>query len=426
VSAPVGASRLRPCRRSSRSPCGLAPGLLPQLPQPVPSFATRVVVPVRPRRGARGGPPSRTVVDRPQAPRHRHAQIIRRATEEDLDQEDHNRGARGRTPTRSAASASRRASCRWTWRGRRRVRRQPDPVLLLPPTPRGLRSWSRTWRRHYRRRIELRQIVVRDQAKRLDGCGRAGGRSAATTFMREFPPGHAQMAPRAAAPRSTAARSPGACGRVMCCLSYELAQYRTARAGCAGGARSSRPARADEVIRAEVFRKSCGSATTRAASTGSRSRPAAGPYHECGDCNCGRSRARTGRRVAGGRVVSERRERAVRFALRAGDRLQPRVRVGDRVLAPAPRRCGPTAPAPTIEAQPAAAWRSSSPPCARSGRGRARRAHRVYLTRATTGMRVGVPTARCSATWPAPPPWCGERAARPALGGGDRGRGGRG
>jgi len=41
------------------------------------------------------------------------------------------------------------------------------------------------------------------------------------------------------------------------------------------------------VTRTEIYQEAVCSGMTRAASTAWRTRPSAGPYHTCGDCNCG-------------------------------------------------------------------------------------------------------------------------------------------
>ena len=76
----------------------------------------------------------------------------------------------------------------------------------------------------YRTRIELRQIGVRDEAKRIGGVGVCGRRLCCTTFLREFEPVVTQYAKEQNLALNPTKLS-GACGRLMCCLRYERNQY---------------------------------------------------------------------------------------------------------------------------------------------------------------------------------------------------------
>ena len=79
----------------------------------------------------------------------------------------------------------------------------------------------------YRTRIELRQIGVRDEAKRIGGFGSCGRKFCCTTFLREFEPVTLKMAKEQHLSLSPSKIS-GACGRLMCCLMYEVDAYRDA------------------------------------------------------------------------------------------------------------------------------------------------------------------------------------------------------
>ncbi len=76
----------------------------------------------------------------------------------------------------------------------------------------------------YRTRIELRQIGVRDEAKRIGGLGVCGRRLCCTTFLREFEPVVTQYAKEQNLPLNPTKLS-GCCGRLMCCLRYEREFY---------------------------------------------------------------------------------------------------------------------------------------------------------------------------------------------------------
>jgi cell fate regulator YaaT (PSP1 superfamily) len=80
---------------------------------------------------------------------------------------------------------------------------------------------------HFKTRIEMRQIGVRDEAKSLGGFGRCGREYCCATFLSEFEPVTLKMAKE----QHLAPGSPkisGACGRLMCCLRYEGEFYKRA------------------------------------------------------------------------------------------------------------------------------------------------------------------------------------------------------
>jgi cell fate regulator YaaT (PSP1 superfamily) len=76
----------------------------------------------------------------------------------------------------------------------------------------------------YKTRIELRQIGVRDEAKRLGGIGSCGRKYCCTTFLQEFEPVTLKMA-RDQSLQVSPTKISGACGRLMCCLAYERDYY---------------------------------------------------------------------------------------------------------------------------------------------------------------------------------------------------------
>ncbi|MDQ7065527.1 MAG: regulatory iron-sulfur-containing complex subunit RicT [candidate division KSB1 bacterium] len=76
----------------------------------------------------------------------------------------------------------------------------------------------------YRTRIELRQIGVRDAAKRLGGYGVCGLKMCCTAWMRSFTPISTQAAKDQNLPLNPN-RLAGVCGRLKCCLMYERDFY---------------------------------------------------------------------------------------------------------------------------------------------------------------------------------------------------------
>jgi len=78
--------------------------------------------------------------------------------------------------------------------------------------------------KEYRTRIEVRQIGVRDQAKRMGGLGCCGRLLCCRTFLHEFEPVSIRMAKEQNLSLNPSKIS-GVCGRLMCCLSYEYQTY---------------------------------------------------------------------------------------------------------------------------------------------------------------------------------------------------------
>ncbi len=73
----------------------------------------------------------------------------------------------------------------------------------------------------FRTRIEMRQIGVRDEARLLAGCGVCGRGFCCSTFLDNFAPISIRMAKEQNINLNPAKIS-GICGRLMCCLSYEV------------------------------------------------------------------------------------------------------------------------------------------------------------------------------------------------------------
>jgi len=76
----------------------------------------------------------------------------------------------------------------------------------------------------YRTRIELRQIGVRDEAKKIGGIGPCGVPICCATFLQDFAPVSTQMA-RSQSLAVNPSKISGLCERLMCCLIYELNYY---------------------------------------------------------------------------------------------------------------------------------------------------------------------------------------------------------
>ncbi len=73
-------------------------------------------------------------------------------------------------------------------------------------------------------RIELRQIGVRDEAKKLGGLGICGRPFCCSQFLNDFQPVSIKMAKEQGLSLNPTKIS-GSCGRLMCCLKYEQDAY---------------------------------------------------------------------------------------------------------------------------------------------------------------------------------------------------------
>jgi cell fate regulator YaaT (PSP1 superfamily) len=80
----------------------------------------------------------------------------------------------------------------------------------------------------YKTRIELRQIGVRDEAKRLGGYGVCGLRLCCASFLQNFEPISTQDA-RVQGLSLNPSKISGNCGRLLCCLKYEVDYYASIR-----------------------------------------------------------------------------------------------------------------------------------------------------------------------------------------------------
>jgi cell fate regulator YaaT (PSP1 superfamily) len=87
----------------------------------------------------------------------------------------------------------------------------------------------------FRTRIEMRQIGVRDEAKMLGGYGSCGRPLCCTTWLNTFEPISIKMAKQQNLSLNPSKLS-GQCGRLKCCLRYELPNGKGVKhGGCAHG-----------------------------------------------------------------------------------------------------------------------------------------------------------------------------------------------
>jgi cell fate regulator YaaT (PSP1 superfamily) len=87
------------------------------------------------------------------------------------------------------------------------------------------RELVRDLARYFQKRIEMRQIGVRDSAKLIGGIGTCGEMLCCHRFLRQFHPVSIRMIKDQNMPLNQQKVS-GVCGRLMCCLAYEQGLYK--------------------------------------------------------------------------------------------------------------------------------------------------------------------------------------------------------
>jgi cell fate regulator YaaT (PSP1 superfamily) len=128
----------------------------------------------------------------------------------------------------------------------------------------------------FRTRIELRQIGVRDESKRLDGIGRCG-RQLCCTWLPELRPIGLQIAKDQRLSLNPTQIS-GACGRLLCCLRYEHEFYVQSRKRFPKEGKVVVTAKgAEKVVSVDIFRERV---TLRAEDSTTRVVPLADLKHE--------------------------------------------------------------------------------------------------------------------------------------------------
>ena len=218
-------------------------------------------------------------------------EIIRKAEEEDLDQEDQNR----KLEDEAFEYCHQRIEARELKMELAEIevtfRRNRITFFFIAEHRVDFRDLVKDLAARFQTRIELRQIGVRDQAKRLDGCGPCGREFCCSSFLKSFHPVTLKMA-REQQLSLNPTKISGACGRLMCCLAYELAQYRdSAQKLPPVGTKLTTGQGVCTVIRTETYQE----AVWLRDDEGGEHRVAysempPGPYHKCGDCSCGKKK----------------------------------------------------------------------------------------------------------------------------------------
>ena len=109
----------------------------------------------------------------------------------------------------------------------------------------------------YRTRIELRQIGIRDKAKRIGGIGPCGLFLCCNTFLTDFNSVSINMAKNQFLALNPS-KINGVCGRLLCCLNYEDDNYRELKSIAPKfGSLYETIKGKGKVVSVDIFRKSC-------------------------------------------------------------------------------------------------------------------------------------------------------------------------
>ena len=97
-------------------------------------------------------------------------------------------------------------------------------IYFTAPQRVDFRELVKELARCYHARIELRQIPAREEAKRIGGIGPCGLELCCSTFLNEFSQINLEHAKAQQLPPNISKLS-GMCGRLKCCLLYEIDNY---------------------------------------------------------------------------------------------------------------------------------------------------------------------------------------------------------
>ncbi len=228
-------------------------------------------------------------------------EVIRKAEEEDLDQDDRNT----KLEDEALEFCQKRIEVRELKMELSEVevafRRNRITFFFTAEQRVDFRELVKDLASRFQTRIELRQIGVRDLAKRVDGCGPCGRAFCCTTWMKSFHPVTLKMA-REQNLSLNPTKISGACGRLMCCLSYELAQYRDSAAKMPPvGTKISTGKGTVTVTRTESYSETVWVRDDEGAEHKiAYDEMPPGPYHKCGDCSCGKKKPGGGEAAADG------------------------------------------------------------------------------------------------------------------------------
>jgi cell fate regulator YaaT (PSP1 superfamily) len=141
-----------------------------------------------------------------------------RASAKDLDRQNEDARRKAMERVRANGLAMKLTDAEWQWDKKKLT------LYFTAEKRVDFRNLVRDLASLFRTRIELKQIGVRDEARRLDGIGRCGRRYCSASWLPELRPVNLGVAKDQRLSLNPAQIS-GACGRLMCCLRYEHEFY---------------------------------------------------------------------------------------------------------------------------------------------------------------------------------------------------------
>ena len=172
---------------------------------------------------------------------------VQRATE--LREQDEDARRRAMERVKSNDLAMKLSDAEWQWD------RKKLTLYFTADKRVDFRTLVRELASMFRTRIELKQIGVRDEAKRLDGIGRCGRQYCSASWLPELRPVNLGVAKDQRLSLNPSQIS-GACGRLMCCLRYEHEFYVQSRKRFPKEGRLIKTKRGEEkVISNDIFRE---------------------------------------------------------------------------------------------------------------------------------------------------------------------------
>lgn len=152
-------------------------------------------------------------------------QIIRKATEKDLQALDQNRQDEQQVLAQSKAKIKELGLVMKLMDVEYQLDRKKLSFFYTAEERVDFRELVRILAGMFRTRIEMRQIGVRDETKRLIGVGSCGMPLCCGAFLESFEPVSTQVAKDQSLPMNPVKLS-GQCGKLKCCLLYEHGFYK--------------------------------------------------------------------------------------------------------------------------------------------------------------------------------------------------------
>lgn len=150
--------------------------------------------------------------------------ILRKATNDDMAQEEKNRSREDEAFTIAQDMISERELPMKLIRAEYSFDASRVTFFFFSETRVDFRELVKDLAHKLKSRIEMRQIGVRDVARMIGGFGACGRELCCSSFLKNFEPVSIRMAKKQEMVLNPAKIS-GVCGRLLCCLSYEYGMY---------------------------------------------------------------------------------------------------------------------------------------------------------------------------------------------------------